>query len=68
MAKLTKDFEPYKNLWMTAADWLRWHESWMNDSLSNIDPEQLAYVDNMTVIRTYIRIHTYIYLHINKFI
>ena len=64
MAKLTKDFEPYKNLWMTAADWLRWHESWMNDSLSNIDPEQLAYVDNMTAIRTYIRIHTYIYIYI----
>ncbi|XP_065895241.1 dynein axonemal heavy chain 1-like isoform X2 [Dysidea avara] len=42
VAKLTKDFEPYKNLWMTAADWLRWHESWMNDSLANIDPEQLA--------------------------
>ena len=37
-----REFEPYKNLWLTAADWLRWHESWMNDSLVNIDPELMA--------------------------
>ena len=42
VGKLTRDFEPYKNLWNTAADWMRWHESWMNDSLVNIDPEILA--------------------------
>ena len=32
----------YKNLWLTAADWMRWQESWMNDSLVNIDPELMA--------------------------
>lgn len=37
-----RDFESYKNMWLTAADWSRWHESWMNDSLVNIDPELLA--------------------------
>ena len=37
-----RDFENYKNLWLTAADWLRWQESWMNDSLANIDPELMA--------------------------
>ena len=42
VGKLTRDFEPYKNLWSTAADWMRWHDSWMNDALVNIDPEILA--------------------------
>ena len=42
VGKLTRDFEPYKNLWNTAADWMRWHDSWMNDALVNIDPEILA--------------------------
>ena len=42
IGKLTRDFEPFKNLWITAADWIKWHETWMNDSLINIDPELLA--------------------------
>ena len=42
VGKLTRDFEPFKNLWLTAADWLKWYETWMNDSLINIDPEVLA--------------------------
>ena len=42
IGKLTREFEPFKNLWITAADWLKWHETWMNDSLINIDPELLA--------------------------
>nr|WAW84827.1 axonemal dynein heavy chain 1 [Halisarca dujardinii] len=41
-SKLAKDFEPYKNLWNTAADWGRYHETWMNDSLVNIDPDIMA--------------------------
>ena len=39
VGKLSRDFEPYKNLWNTAADWMRWYDSWMNDALVNIDPE-----------------------------
>ncbi|GAA6221830.1 dynein heavy chain 1, axonemal-like [Lates japonicus] len=39
--KLVKDFQPFKDLWATTSDWLRWHESWLNDPLSSIDPEQL---------------------------
>ncbi|KAK2862487.1 hypothetical protein Q5P01_002020 [Channa striata] len=39
--RLVKDFQPFKDLWTTTSDWLRWHESWMNDPLSSIDPEQL---------------------------
>ena len=34
-----KDFEPFRNLWITASDWLRWHDSWMNDPLTSIDSE-----------------------------
>ncbi|XP_078019489.1 dynein axonemal heavy chain 1 [Epinephelus lanceolatus] len=41
LQKLVKDFQPYKDLWTTSSDWLRWHESWLNDPLSSIDPEQL---------------------------
>ncbi|TMS18883.1 Dynein heavy chain 1, axonemal [Larimichthys crocea] len=39
--KLIKDFQPFKDLWSTTSDWLRWHEIWLNDSLPSIDPEQL---------------------------
>ena len=42
VGKLTRDFEPYKNLWNTAADWGRYHETWMNDALVNIDPDIMA--------------------------
>ena len=42
VGKLTHDFEPYKNLWIMTANWLQWHDTWMNDSLVNIDPELLA--------------------------
>lgn len=41
LQKLVKDFQPFKDLWTTTSDWLRWHESWLNDPLSSIDPEQL---------------------------
>ena len=37
-----RDFEPYKNLWIMTASWLQWHDTWMNDSLVNIDPELLG--------------------------
>ena len=36
-----KDFEPYKNMWLTTSEWLRNKESWMNDPLSSIDPEHV---------------------------
>ncbi|XP_062843095.1 dynein axonemal heavy chain 1 [Trichomycterus rosablanca] len=46
LQKLTRDFQPFRDLWSTTSDWLRWHESWMNDPLSNIDPEQLEHSVN----------------------
>ncbi|XP_066265765.1 dynein axonemal heavy chain 1-like isoform X2 [Branchiostoma lanceolatum] len=41
LAKMVRDFEPYRNLWLTTSDWLKWHESWMTDPLTTIDAEAL---------------------------
>ncbi|XP_042561677.1 dynein axonemal heavy chain 1-like [Clupea harengus] len=41
LQKLNRDFQPFRDLWTATSDWLRWHESWMTDPLSIIDPEQL---------------------------
>lgn len=38
---MLKDFEPFRNLWLTVSDWIRWQESWMNDPLTSIDAEVL---------------------------
>ncbi|XP_027011591.1 dynein axonemal heavy chain 1 isoform X2 [Tachysurus fulvidraco] len=41
LQKLSREFQPFRDLWTTTSDWQRWHESWLNDPLSSIDPEQL---------------------------
>ncbi|MEE6511728.1 hypothetical protein FKM82_018461 [Ascaphus truei] len=41
LVRLAKDFQPFRDLWTTVSDWIRWHESWMNDPLTTIDAEQL---------------------------
>jgi len=41
VSKLSKDFEPFRQLWITASDWLRWHDSWMNDPLVDVDAEKV---------------------------
>ncbi|XP_060766195.1 dynein axonemal heavy chain 1 [Neoarius graeffei] len=41
LQKLNRDFQPFRDLWTTTSDWQRWHDSWLNDPLSLIDPEQL---------------------------
>ncbi|TTB85611.1 Dynein heavy chain 1, axonemal [Bagarius yarrelli] len=41
LQKLSRDFQPFRDLWTTTSDWLRWHESWLHDPLSSIDPEML---------------------------
>lgn len=41
LGRLIKDFEPFKNMWLTGSDWLKWYDSWMNDPLTTIDAEQL---------------------------
>lgn len=39
--ELIKDFEPYRQLWVTVSDWLRWHDSWMNDPLLYVDADMV---------------------------
>ncbi|ESO89348.1 hypothetical protein LOTGIDRAFT_210379 [Lottia gigantea] len=41
LSRLAKDFEPFRNLWLTVADWQKWHESWMNDPLTAINAEEV---------------------------
>ncbi|KAK0056678.1 dynein heavy chain 1 axonemal-like isoform X1 [Biomphalaria pfeifferi] len=41
LAKLVKDFEPFRNLWITVSDWQRWQESWLNDPLTAINAEEV---------------------------
>ncbi|KAK0159286.1 hypothetical protein PV328_010182 [Microctonus aethiopoides] len=41
LTKLIRDFEPYKNLWCTASDWLKAQEMWLENPLSNIDSDQM---------------------------
>nr|CAI5840362.1 unnamed protein product [Callosobruchus analis] len=41
LTKLIKEFEPYKNLWSTASDWLRAYEIWMDNPIQNIDAESI---------------------------
>lgn len=43
-------------MWLTASDWQKWHDSWMNDPLTTIDAEQLeANVSNSfkTIFKCY---------------
>ena len=41
VAQLTKDFEPYKNLWLTAQDWIKWRQTWMNGIFSSLNAEDV---------------------------
>ncbi|XP_067907506.1 dynein axonemal heavy chain 1 [Heterodontus francisci] len=51
--KMVKEFYPYRDLWTTTSDWLRWHDSWMNDPLTTIDAEQIE----RNVIESYKTLH-----------
>ncbi|XP_062252615.1 dynein axonemal heavy chain 1 [Platichthys flesus] len=41
LQKLVKDLQPFKDLWTITSDWFHWHENWLTNPLSTIDPEQL---------------------------
>ena len=38
---MVKEFEPFRNLWITASNWITWHESWMHDPITTVDAESL---------------------------
>ena len=39
LSKLVRDFEPFRNLWLSVSDWLKMHDSVMNDPLISVDAE-----------------------------
>ncbi|XP_076627799.1 dynein axonemal heavy chain 1 [Colletes latitarsis] len=39
--KLIRDFDPYRSLWVTASDWLRWYEVWVDNPLIHVDGSQV---------------------------
>ncbi|TPX58491.1 hypothetical protein PhCBS80983_g03079 [Powellomyces hirtus] len=41
VGQLSKDFEPYKNLWLTAADWSKWRNQWLNGSFLELNAEEV---------------------------
>ena len=41
LQKCVRDFEPYKNLWITADEWQTAYRGYMNDSFMDLDPEKL---------------------------
>ena len=53
VSKLLKDFEPFRMLWITTSDWLRWYDSWMNDPLVDVDAEKV----DKNVMDSYKTIH-----------
>ena len=41
MSRLFREFEPFKNLWSSTAEWRNNQDTWMNNSLLDINPEEL---------------------------
>ncbi|XP_025602682.2 dynein axonemal heavy chain 1-like [Athalia rosae] len=41
LSRLITDFDPYKTLWITASDWLKWYEIWMDNPLVTVDASQI---------------------------
>ena len=41
LGKIQKAFEPYANLWTTAANWVQWQTDWLEGPFINLDPETM---------------------------
>ncbi|KAJ3111551.1 Dynein heavy chain 1, axonemal [Phlyctochytrium bullatum] len=41
VAQLQKDFEPYKSLWLTANDWIKWRNQWLHGSFLDLNAEDV---------------------------
>lgn len=39
--QLIKEFEPYKNIWLTAQDWIKWRQTWTNGMFSNLVSDEV---------------------------
>jgi len=38
---MTKEFQPYSNLWLTTRNWFKYHKSWMTDPWENLNAVEL---------------------------
>ncbi|KAJ1569497.1 Dynein heavy chain 1, axonemal [Cladochytrium tenue] len=41
VAQIQKDFEPFKSLWSTAYDWVKWREQWLHGSFLGLNAEDV---------------------------
>ena len=41
LAKIVKNFEPFANLWATAANWKSWQANWLDGPFIELDPEEM---------------------------
>lgn len=41
LSRITKQFEPYAQLWIGIDDWRRWHVEWTSGDFFNLEPEQM---------------------------
>ncbi|KAI9349443.1 dynein heavy chain and region D6 of dynein motor-domain-containing protein [Zopfochytrium polystomum] len=41
VAQLQKDFEPFKSLWSTAGDWVKWRNAWLHGSFLDLNAEDV---------------------------
>ena len=41
LAVITKNFEPYKDLWLVAHDWQRCQREWLDGPLLKLDPDEV---------------------------
>lgn len=41
VAGLLKEFDPYRSLWVTTADWLKWKDTWLLGSFIELNAEEV---------------------------
>ncbi|KAJ3125137.1 Dynein heavy chain 1, axonemal [Nowakowskiella sp. JEL0407] len=41
VVQLSKDFEPYRSLWLTANDWIKWKNAWLHGSFLDLNAEEV---------------------------
>ena len=41
VGQLTRDFEPYKSLWLTCSDWTKWKDQWLYGSFLELNAEDV---------------------------
>ncbi|KAJ1566068.1 Dynein heavy chain 1, axonemal [Nowakowskiella sp. JEL0078] len=41
VAQLVKEFEPYRSLWQTSNDWIKWKNAWLHGSFLDLNAEEV---------------------------